>query len=81
MPVTAGVFNPADGARSRKTQLYNLGNRSTHRDRRRADPVTGFLPSYRTRHGIIWQCAKCGERCDGPTMFCNFHLSSVTLRP
>ena len=66
-----------------RKQLYNLSahNRTTHRDRRRADPTTGFLPSYHTRYGIVWQCFSCGKRCDGPKLYCDEHLAAVALRP
>lgn len=50
------------------------------RDARIADPTVGHLPLHRTRWGIVYHCAKCGNDCDGAAMMCPEHMV-VELRP
>jgi len=74
--VTA-ILNP----RGAKRGARGVGIAITKRDRRiKGSPAMGFIPSYHTRHGIVYQCAKCGARCDGPKMMCSEHLA-IELRP
>jgi hypothetical protein len=80
------AFNPHPVKR-RGPDLNNLQGRGTkisvrsYRDIRRADHTVGFLPSYHARNGVIvYQCFKCGAKCDGPASFCAEHMA-VELRP
>ena len=77
----ASVFNPRSDPRKRGGRGA-APPRMTQREAMASDDLNrGRVPFYRSRWGTVYLCSRCGERCDGPAMWCPTHLAAVELRP